>query len=219
MTPTRSRRPQVPMAQRRAELTEVALRLMARDGAWSLTTRGLATEAGVPHGSVHYAFSSKAEIVRAVIQADTDSAVQIFADVEVAGTGPEAALRGALTAYLDRLLADPETELVLQELTLMAVREPELGPLMRESGVGYEQGLTSLLERIAAAAGATWDADLRLIVEQLLGLVFGTTLAWLGHRDDALLRATLEDAAGLYARRLVPVDGGRGRGVADTPSG
>lgn len=202
MTPPRRRRPQVPMAQRRAELTEVALRVMAREGAWALTTRALAKEADVPHGSVHYAFSSKAEIVRAVIEADTDSALRIFADVDVEGTTPEHALTGALTAYLNRLLADPQTELVLQELTLMSVRDPELGELMRASEVGYRQGLASLLERIAERAGATWDADVRVIVEQLLGLIFGATVSWLLHRDDALLRTTLEDAARLYAGRL-----------------
>lgn len=39
----------------------------------------------VPHGSVHYVFSGKAEIVRAVIAADTESAVQIFSTVTVGG--------------------------------------------------------------------------------------------------------------------------------------
>lgn len=190
------------MAQRRAELTEVALRVMARDGAWELTTRALAKEADVPHGSVHYAFSSKAEIVRAVIEADRDSAVEIFAQVDVGSGSPPEALGRAFTAYLDRLLADPQTELVLQELTLMSVRDPELGELMRESSVGYEEGLAALLGRIAERAGATWDTEVRIIVEQLLGLLFGTTVSWLAHRDDALLRATLEDAARLYAGRL-----------------
>lgn len=212
MTPARARRQQVPMAQRRAELTRVALDLMARDGAWSLTTRGLATEAGVPHGSVHYAFSSKAEIVRAVIAADTDSALEIFGMPtleDLGATDPEAAgaadlLERAFGAYLDRLFAAPQTELVLQELTLMAVREPELRSLMVECSVGYERGLTELLEAMAERGGRRWETPVRVLVEQILGLLFGTTQAWLLHRDDALLRTTLEDAAAVFARRLLP---------------
>ncbi|MGD8150679.1 TetR/AcrR family transcriptional regulator [Ornithinimicrobium sp. Y1694] len=205
MTPPRARRPQVPMEQRRAELTEVALRVMAREGAWALTTRALAKEADVPHGSVHYAFSSKAEIVRAVIQADTDSAVQIFGAVGVDGATPGETLGRAFTAYLDRLIADPQTELVLQELTLMAVRDPELAALMAESSVGYDQSLGRLLATLAEQTGRTWDAPLPVIVEQLLGLLFGTTQAWLLHRDDERLRSALADAARLYGARLEQV--------------
>lgn len=65
-----ARRAQVPIEQRRRELTETAVTVMARDGAWALTTRALAKEAGVPHGSVHYAFSSKDELMRSVLRLD-----------------------------------------------------------------------------------------------------------------------------------------------------
>lgn len=192
------------MAERRAELTQVALRVMARDGAWALTTRALAAEAQVPHGSVHYAFSSKAEIVRAVIAADTESAVQIFSTVAVGGGSVQDVLARAFSAYVDRLVADPETELVLQELSLMAVRDPDLGELMAESTAGYVDSLGALLEDLAEQIGDTWDVPVRLIVEQLLGLLFGSTQSWLGHRDEDLLRAVLADAARVFGSRLQP---------------
>lgn len=202
MSTPRRRRTQVPMARRRAELTEVALRVMARDGAWALTTRAVAAEAGLAHGSVHYAFSSKAEIVRAVIAADTGSAVQIFSTVGAEGGGAQEVLGRAFSAFVERLLSHPQTELVLQELSLMAVRDPELGALMAESGAGYASSLGRLLEELAGRHGGAWDAPVRVIVEQLLSLLFGSAQSWLIHRDEALLRTTLEDAARVFAGRL-----------------
>lgn len=65
-----AKRSHVPLEQRRSELVETAVRVMARDGAWALTTRAVAAEAGVPHGTVHYAFSSKDELLRAVLRRD-----------------------------------------------------------------------------------------------------------------------------------------------------
>lgn len=191
------------MARRRADLTAAALRVMARDGAWALTTRALAAEAQVPHGSVHYAFSGKAEIMRAVIAADTDSAVQIFATVSAGGGSAQEVLARAFSAFVDRVVADPETELVLQELTLMAVRDPDLGELMAGSEDGYADSLEALLEDLAQQVGGTWDAPVRVIVDQLLGLFFGSTQSWLVHRDEDRLRAVLVDAAQAFGARLV----------------
>ena len=65
-----AKRSYVPLEQRRSELVETAVRVMAWDGAWALTTRAVAAEAGVPHGTVHYAFSSKGELLRAVLRRD-----------------------------------------------------------------------------------------------------------------------------------------------------
>lgn len=71
-------RKRVPAEQRRRELTAVAHTVMARDGAFGLTTRAVAKEAGVPHGSVHYAFHSKDELIRAVVRDDIDRSTAAF---------------------------------------------------------------------------------------------------------------------------------------------
>ena len=71
-------RKRIPAEQRRRELTAVAHTVMARDGAFGLTTRAVAKEAGVPHGSVHYAFHSKDELVRAVVRDDIDRSTAAF---------------------------------------------------------------------------------------------------------------------------------------------
>lgn len=45
---------------------------------FGLTTRAVAKEAGVPHGSVHYAFHSKDELIRAVVRDDIDRSTAAF---------------------------------------------------------------------------------------------------------------------------------------------
>lgn len=190
------------MAQRRAELVEAALRVMRRDGAWTMTTRAVAAEADVPHGSVHYAFSGKEPLLQAVIASDTESAAHIFASVAAGGGSPADALERAFSAYTDRVVADPDTELVMQELTLMGARDPVLRELIAPWGVEYNRTLSRLLDGLAESSGLTWDAPVRIIAEQLLGVLFGSTISWLVDRDEELLRATLTDTARVTAARL-----------------
>lgn len=202
MSTPRPRRPQVPMAQRREELTEAALRVMGRDGVSALTTRAVAVEAGVPHGSVHYAFSGKHGLLKATIAADSDSAVRLFESVATQDATPAEVLERAFREYTDRVVADPETELVQQELTLMAVRDSSLGALVAEATTVYRESLGRLLTGLADQTDQTWDAPVPIIVEQLLGLLFGITVMWLLDRDETLLRASLADAARATANRL-----------------
>ncbi|MDT0275918.1 hypothetical protein [Blastococcus goldschmidtiae] len=65
-----------------------------REGAWSLATRAVAREAGVPLGAVHYESGSKAELGRAVLQADRERATALLRQaVEAGGTPVEVLAR------------------------------------------------------------------------------------------------------------------------------
>lgn len=173
---------------------------MAR-GAWALTTRAVAAEASVPHGSVHYAFSPKDELLQAVLAVDTEAAAVLLSAVGVEGD-PGEALTRAFTAYADRIVAGPVTELVLQELSLMGARDPAPRPLVREENDAYRAMAARLLEDVAAAAGASWDSPVELVAEQILGILFGVAATWLVDRHDDRLRRTLADAARATAARL-----------------
>lgn len=135
-------RKRIPAEQRRRELTAVAHTVMARDGAFGLTTRAVAKEAGVPHGSVHYAFHSKDELIRAVVRDDIDRSTAAFrrfaapeantpehaASPPEQATGsaaapvqteqvvsPEGILHAAFASYADNLIGDPWEEAAQQE--------------------------------------------------------------------------------------------------------
>src|SRR5699024_9797199 len=69
----------------------------------------------------------------------------------------------------------------------------------------YRRIIVSLLDDLAERAGLRWDADVVLVAEQAMTLMFGAALGWFELRDDALFRAVLDDAAGMVGRRLVCV--------------
>lgn len=203
---TEPRRAHVPIEQRRRELTETAVTVMARDGAWALTTRALAKEAGVPHGSVHYAFSSKDELMRSVMRLDLthlSDLVQTQHDRQMHGPDDvAAAVAGLFAAYADSVLADPNTEIAYFELSLMAARDERLRDLTVQSHQEYRRIMVTLLSGLAEQASLRWEVDVVLVAEQAMTLMFGAALSWLEQRDDALFRAVLNDGASMVGRRL-----------------
>lgn len=201
------RRTHAPIEQRRRELTETAVTVMARDGAWALTTRALAKEAGVSHGSVHYAFSSKDELMRSVMHLDLthlSELVQMQQSQPVHGPEDVATVVAELfAAYADSVIADPDTEIAYFELSLMAARDERLRELAVQSQQEYRRIMVTLLNGLAERTGLRWETDIALVAEQALTLLFGAALSWVEQRDDTLFRAVLEDAATMVGRRLV----------------
>lgn len=209
-------RKRIPAEQRRRELTAVAHTVMARDGAFGLTTRAVAKEAGVPHGSVHYAFHSKDELIRAVVRDDIDrstAAFRRFATPEAntpehaaspaeQAVSPEGILHAAFASYADNLIGDPWEEAAQQELALMCARDEQLRVIMQESNVSYRELIGSILDYLSTATGKTWAQPADMLAENILGALFGTAQLWLIDRDDATLYASLATLAKVYAAQL-----------------
>lgn len=209
-------RKRIPAEQRRRELTAVAHTVMARDGAFGLTTRAVAKEAGVPHGSVHYAFHSKDELIRAVVRDDIDRSTAAFrrfaapeantpehaASPAEQAVSPEGILHAAFASYADNLIGDPWEEAAQQELALMCARDEQLRVIMQESNASYRELIGSILDYLAAATGKKWAQPADMLAENILGALFGTAQLWLIDRDDATLYASLATLAKVYAAQL-----------------
>lgn len=222
-------RKRIPAEQRCRELTAVAHTVMARDGAFGLTTRAVAKEAGVPHGSVHYAFHSKDELIRAVVRDDIDrstAAFRRFAAPEAntpehagqaAGSdatpehaaspteqavSPEGILHAAFASYADNLIGDPWEEAAQQELALMCARDEQLRVIMQESNASYRELIGSILDYLSTTTGKTWAQPADMLAENILGALFGTAQLWLIDRDDDTLYASLATLAKVYAAQL-----------------
>lgn len=209
-------RKRIPAEQRRRELTAVAHTVMARDGAFGLTTRAVAKEAGVPHGSVHYAFYSKDELIRAVVRDDIDRSTAAFrrfaapeantpehaASPAEQAVSPEGILHAAFASYADNLIGDPWEEAAQQELALMCARDEQLRVIMQESNASYRELIGSILDYLSTATGKTWAQPADLLAENILGSLFGTAQLWLIDRDDDTLYASLATLAKIYAAQL-----------------
>lgn len=196
------KRAHVPVAERRRQLTEAALQVMRRDGAWSLTTRAVATEAGLPLGAVHYAYGSKAELIASVLEADIESAAAVVREALAAGGSPQEIVDRALRSWVAALRQDRFTELALQELTLMGARDPELEPLARDGVVGYRQHLEVFLQQLADHTGSAWDTPVEVLAEVVFAQFVGLAQNWLSTGDDALLDACVADLGRNLAGRL-----------------
>lgn len=58
----------VPAAERRPQLIQAAIDLMAREGIAAGSTRAIAAELGVAQATVHYTFGTKKDLYRAVVE-------------------------------------------------------------------------------------------------------------------------------------------------------
>lgn len=196
------KRTHVPVAERRRQLTEAAMRVMRRDGAWALTTRAVAAEAGVPLGAVHYAFDSKDALIEQVLAADIESAARTVDAAVAAGGSIEEIIERVLQHWFASLRDNPLSETVLQELTLMGAREPELGRLAAAAVVGYRQELQAMLQQVADQVGGTWSRPLPVLAEGIFAQFVGLAQNWLCTRDDELMTACLADLAETLQGRL-----------------
>src|SRR3712207_8054548 len=95
------------------------MRVMQREGAWSLTTRAVAREAGVPLGAVHYAFGSKSELVRAVFQADRERATALLRRAVDAGGTPAEGLHRAPAGSVETRPSPPRAGEVRADTSMM----------------------------------------------------------------------------------------------------
>lgn len=191
----------LPVEERRAALVEAALRVMGRDGLAAGTTRAIVAEAGMSLASFHYAFATRddllRELVRRVVGREFAAATE---HLDPAG-GLAGCLRQAAAGYLAHLEREPGHEQLMLELTLHAVRDPELRPLAREQYRAYTEAASRLLEHAAELTGRRWDRPVSELARLLITLVDGATTTWLVDRDTAATRAVLDAGVDLFVVR------------------
>jgi DNA-binding transcriptional regulator YbjK len=196
------------LADRRAALIGAAVRVIARSGLAAATTRAIVAEAGMPLGSFHYVFDSRDDLVAAVIETVTaeehEAALAALPGTEHAGADLAAILRQGLNSYLDLLVADPQREQALLELSLYAMRQTgsALRPTAQYSA--YYSAAAHSLQVAASASGTQWSVPLPQAARLLVTLTDGITSTWLADRDTAAARATVSFAADALARLARP---------------
>ncbi len=186
--------------ERREQLIDAAVEVIAEHGLTRATTRAITDRAGLALGAFHYVFDSKDELLEAVIERvvrEIDATLGATAEtVEPAATraleGPdlvvdvlERFLRGAW-AYLE---GTRTLQLAQYELTLHALREPEkhhLAVHQYDLLVGTLSGiLRDLTDELAPDAN---DELARFVVATVDGLL----LQWLVDRDAAAASRRLD---------------------------
>ena len=176
------------MSDRRTELLDCALTLLAEQGLRGLTHRAVDQVAGLPAGSTSYYFRTRAALVEGCVGRllELDLVVEL---PSVLAAHP-AALVDVLTGIgVAMATTQRRRTLARYELSLAAVREPDLRPPLIEGG--------DMLRRLAAQALVGWgaadpDAAAAEVAAVLDGLVFTALLR--GPHDPSALAAWLRPA-------------------------
>ncbi len=160
---------------RRNEILEAAIRVLARDGLAQASTRKLAAEAGINQATLLYYVGSKDKLLLAVLR----EMMRQTQEIAVAAASDDMSLREAiacsLRAFWQHVEATPELQVMQYELTLYALRNPDASWLAREQYRGYcevvEDVLRAACERQGIACAVPADALARFIVGGLDGLI------------------------------------------------
>jgi AcrR family transcriptional regulator len=180
-------------SQHRRSLVAAAIRVMTREGVTAASTRRIAAEAGVAQATIHYVFGTKTELYRAVIEEATDNLVLAVEQ----GLAPQAQwheqVSGAVGGAWSVIETNPDIALLLLELTVYALREPDLKDVAERLYESY-QGLaeragTALTERSQREQRLPVDEVARLAVAALNGLA----ISHLVHGDRERSRRDLDN--------------------------
>ncbi|WP_329332255.1 TetR/AcrR family transcriptional regulator [Streptomyces sp. NBC_00663] len=195
----------LPSAQRRRQLTEAAIRAMARDGVARTTTRSIAAEAGVSLSVFHYCFDSKQELVESVITTITDHYVGIVKEALKPRASLEETVRAGFQAYWDHVRAHPDEHMLTYELTQYALRQPGFEHLARRQYALYGELYTDIIEQLSATMGFRLRIPVPALARYLAAMTDGLTLNYLVLGDEDawtdILDTVTAHIAGLVSAR------------------
>jgi AcrR family transcriptional regulator len=178
----------LPADVRRAQLVAAAIAVATRDGIDAATTRGIAKEAGVAVGVVHYCFGTKQNLYREIIRSIAGEMTEALAVAASPDDDLRSYLSRAVEAYCTAIEAEPDKHRLTYELTTYAVRTPELEDLGNWQYDCYFAAARELFVTAAATAGIAWTEPTDTLARMLIALNEGLTLAWLVDRRGDKLR-------------------------------
>lgn len=189
---------------RRAELVDAALRVVAAEGVAAATTRAIVAEAGMPLASFHYAFASRDELMRELVEHVTGVEAGAVLEGFEPGRDIRDSVRQALTTFLTTITADPSRELAMFELMQYALRTPSLAHLAAAQYEHYREAAARLLEVGAEHAGVVWTIPVAELARIVVTITDGITLGWLADRDADAAARVIEFAADSLATLAAP---------------
>ncbi|WP_066913263.1 TetR/AcrR family transcriptional regulator [Millisia brevis] len=108
--PRRRYAPRMSPENRRVQLLDVALDLVARDGLHQLTMESVAAAAGIGKPVVYTVFSTRGDLVGALLERESERATaQVLAALptDLDGTRAATSFEQTVTTFMDAVLADP----------------------------------------------------------------------------------------------------------------
>ena len=158
--------------ERREQLIDAAIQVLAEEGLDRATTRRITERAGLALGAFHYAFRSKDELLESVIERFAAGLDGMAGEVPETNGDVGRATRQLIETFWSFAQQSPELQLAQYELTLHALRDPAMRPLARKQYDTYTESISRALGNVADAPPSQERDDLaRYIAATLDGLV------------------------------------------------
>jgi len=198
----------MPSAERRRQLTEAAIRAMARDGVGKTTTRSIAAEAGVSLSVFHYCFDSKQALIESVITTLTDDSVRVVKQALRPRATLVETVRAGFQAYWDHVRAHPDEHMLTYELTQYALREPGFEHLARRQYELYGAAYAELIDQLRSGMDLQLAVPVSVLARYLAAMTDGLTLNYLVLGDESAW-ADILDTVTAHIAGLVHDEAGR----------
>ena len=180
----------VAAAQRREQMVAAARVVLARDGVASTSLRAVAAEAGVPLGTMQYAFRSKELLLRAVIEDVVAEIADVLKHTADREQGLAHAIRQGLTTFWSELVqGHVGLQMMQYELALYSQRTPGQEDLARRQYESYAAAVAEWCQASAEAAGETCALAFDQLARLVVGGIDGLILQGLCAPDEARSRS------------------------------
>jgi AcrR family transcriptional regulator len=189
---------------RRRELVRIAYRQLAGKGFEGLRVREVASEAGINNATLHYYFPTKEALIQGVVE----HLMEEFATPRAPwpdrhAVTPLAELRRELEDVRDRVRESPAMFIVLNELSVRALRDPALARILGYLENGWRSYLVSILQRGIRQGVFRPDLDLESTATAIMAQMRVIAYEGLVKQDEAQLDRLVSQLAALMERSLV----------------
>jgi AcrR family transcriptional regulator len=188
----------------RAQIIEGAVRALSATGVLGVTTRRIATEAGVQLATLHYHFDSKSALLLAVLDSMIDEMTRERRDEVKTSKDIHDCIRQVLQSTWRWIARTRVLQIVQYELTLYALREGADWLAERQYDA-YVQIYYDLLRRAPRGDDELTDEECKAVAHFMLAGVDGIILQELAKPNRARSKRTVEALIGAtqgYARSL-----------------
>jgi AcrR family transcriptional regulator len=196
----------VSAAERRPQLIKAAIALMSREGVAAGSTRAIAAELGVAQATVHYTFGTKEELYRAVMEQVTQDLVRQVEQAAPEEGGFEEVVTALGSALWRTVREQPASYQLLAELTMFALRSPQLSEALESHYRGVAEVTAKLLTEAAERSGQPLAQPAEVIARVFLAGFDGLTTQHLALPDEeaelAGLRVLVSVVVALAGGRL-----------------
>lgn len=183
----------VAASERATQIVAAARRVLAREGVARTTLRMVAAEADVPLGTLHYVFSSREQLLRAVLEQVTDELTGLVRESIRPGMGFAQAVSAAFWSYWRLVEREPNTRAAEFELLLDAVRRPNGGPSATWQYARYVGDAVAAFQAVLDGSGESVRLPLPDVVRLMIAASDGLVVQFLAEPNRRRARADLEN--------------------------